>query len=55
MLHDLHEQQEDETINYILSRCLQLSLGRGEDSSSLNLSFLQSFPWKSERQSQKPF
>lgn len=55
MLHDLHEQLEDETINDILSRCLQLSLGRGGDSSSLNLSFLQSFPWKSERQSQKPF
>lgn len=55
MLQDLHEQLEDETINDILSRCLQLSLGRGGDSSSLNPSFLQSFPWKSERQSQKPF
>lgn len=47
MLQDLHEQLEGETINDILSRCLQLSLGRG-DSSSLNLSFLKRFPWKSE-------
>lgn len=35
-------------MNDTLSRCLQLALGREEDGSISNPSFLQSSPWKSE-------